>query len=145
MFNSKTESIDEKRTTRHCDEKILTVRESNSLMTHSAKDKGSDAQFDALNRAGRIHGVACSRLAIDGFVIGMEDAVLRSSLGILHAVKAGDEQRNCDQSSRGGDQGCHVVDAGDASGCMLVRVVDGRSLRWLISRRILGDRCGRDR
>jgi len=38
-------------------------------MTQSAKDKGSDAQFDTLNRAGRIHGVACGRLAIDGFLI----------------------------------------------------------------------------
>ena len=75
----------------------------------------------------------------------MDDAVLRSSLGILHAVKAGDEQRNCDQSSRGGDQGCLVVDVGDASGYILVCVVDGRSLCWLISGCILGDRGGHGR
>ena len=75
----------------------------------------------------------------------MDDAVLRSSLGILHEVKAGHEQGNCDQTPRGGDQGCHAVDAGDAFGYMLVRVVDGRSLCWLISGRILGDRCRRGR
>ena len=68
------------------------------------------AHFDALDQAGRVDGAIRSRLAIDGLFIGMYDAVLRSVLGLLHTIQAGDEQGHCGQTSRDGDQGCHVAD-----------------------------------